>query len=79
MVVNQVSGAGTSRAMSGWRPIGTRPDNHGACWIGHSASHTMLVAYPSKVMLGHWCILWSDRLVPWLPDVWQPLPEPPHD
>lgn len=65
-------------AMQEWQPIETHPGGEKPCWIGHAYSETMLVAYQSKVMPGTWHILWSDRIVPWLPSHWMPLPSPPQ-
>jgi hypothetical protein len=61
-----------------WQPIETRPADKAPCWIGHAPSETMLVAYPADRMPeGVWRIMWTDRIVPWQPTHWMPLPQPP--
>lgn len=62
-----------------WLPIETLPDDVSHCWIGHRPSSTMLVARRDRYIPGIWRIMWSDRMVPWMPTCWMPLPEPPHD
>ena len=57
-----------------WQPIETLPSNVATCWVGHALSQTMIVAYRDG---NGWRIMWSDRFIPWTPDVWMPLPPSP--
>lgn len=62
----------------GWQSIETRPEGDKPCWVAHAPTSTMVVAYPGHRMpKGVWYILWSNRMMPWTPTHWMPLPTPP--
>lgn len=64
--------------MSEWQPIETLPDEVERCWIGHAKSRTMVLGRRDDESPTGWGLMWSDRVIRWMPTHWMHLPEPPQ-